>query len=168
MNLIYNRSSTISVILDNRTTGMTGHQDNPGTGFTLQKKSVNILDIESIVRAIGFSRVRTINPFDQKAVKDALDWALKSDEPTVIITRWPCVLKAFSEEDKREFGNVFASKCRVVSSKCTACKSCLGTGCPAISFDDDALRAEIDQVQCVGCGVCEQACSGKAIARTEY
>lgn len=167
MNVLYNNSNTVNVILDNRITGMTGHQENPGSGYTLQGEPAVTLNIEAIVKAIGFKNVVVINPNDLKAVKTALDWALSLDEPSVIITRWPCVLKKFSPEDMEEFSTAFKSQCAVDSEKCIGCKACIKTGCPAISFDKKEKRAIIDKNSCVGCEVCLQVCPVKAIGKVE-
>lgn len=164
MQVVYNRSNTITCILDNRITGMTGHQENPGSGYTLQGMPTKTLDIPQLVKALGIDHVRTINPLDIKAVKEALAWALELDEPSVIVTRWPCVLKKHTEEDKKEFGNYFG-KCEVEQEKCVGCKACIRTGCPALRFDKAEKKVEIDKNQCVGCGVCMQVCSFNAIKK---
>lgn len=167
LDVTYNRSNTITVILDNRITGMTGHQENPGTGYTLQGKETVQVDIEKLVRACGIEHVTTINPNDLKAVKNALDWALSLSEPSVIITRWPCVLKKFSKQDKEEFKGAFKDYCTVISEKCVGCRACIRTGCPAISFDKIAKKSGINSEQCVGCEVCLQVCPVKAIQKEE-
>lgn len=167
MNVLYNNSNTVNVILDNRITGMTGHQENPGSGYSLQGDKTVILDIEAIVKAIGFKNVVVINPNDLKAVKTALDWALSLDEPSVIITRWPCVLKKFSPEDKEKFKDAFKSYCVVDAEKCIGCKACTRTGCPAILFDKNEKKSSIDKNSCVGCEVCLQVCPVKAIGKVE-
>ena len=167
MDVIYNNSNTVNVILDNRITGMTGHQENPRSGYTLQGDKTVAIDIEAIVRALGFKNVAVINPNNLTEVKNALDHALSIDEPSVIITRWPCILKKFSPEDKEEFNTAFKNKCSVDSDKCIGCKACTKTGCPAISFDKSAKKAEIDAASCVGCEVCLQVCPVKAIRKVE-
>jgi len=167
MDVIYNNSNTVNVILDNRITGMTGHQENPGSGYTLQGEPTVTLNIEAIVKALGFKNIVVINPNDLTAVKNALDWALSLDEPSVIITRWPCVLKKFSPEDKEEFSAAFKAKCVVDLEKCIGCKACIKTGCPAIYFDKNANKATIDKNSCVGCEVCKQVCPVKAIGKVE-
>jgi indolepyruvate ferredoxin oxidoreductase, alpha subunit len=161
----YNKSNTVNVILDNRITGMTGHQDNPGTGYTLQGKETKELDIEQLVRACGIEHVIKIDPNDLAAVKNALDYALSLDEPSVIITRWPCALKKLSIQDKEEFKDVFQNKFEINHDKCIGCKACVKTGCPAISFDNETKKATIDIEQCVGCTVCSQVCPVKAIGK---
>lgn len=167
INVAYNRSNTVNVILDNRITGMTGHQENPGSGYTLQGEKVEDLNIEAIVRALGFKNVVVINPNDLVAVKNALDWAISLDEPSVIITRWPCALKKFSPEDKEEFKDLFTDKYSVDHEKCIGCKACIRTGCPAISFDKETKKSTIDYNTCVGCSVCSQVCPVKAIGKVE-
>ena len=164
LDVVYNKGNSISVILDNRITGMTGHQQNPGTGYTLQGEVTEIVDIEGLVRACGVKQVRTIDPNNLKEVKETLDWAFKLDEPSVIITRWPCVLKRFSKEDIEEFNNPFTNKCDIDKDACIGCKICMKTGCPAISFDKDEKKVNIDKNQCVGCNVCSQVCPKDAIS----
>ncbi|WP_434576933.1 indolepyruvate ferredoxin oxidoreductase subunit alpha [Thermoanaerobacterium thermosaccharolyticum] len=167
LNVAYNKSNTINVILDNRITAMTGHQENPGTGYTLQGEKTVFVDIEALVKACGIKNVRVINPNNLKEVKEALDWAYSLDEASVIITKWPCVLKKLSEEDKEEFKDAFKTKCSVDSEKCVGCKMCTKTGCPAISFNKIEKKAKIDPNSCVGCEVCLQVCPVKAIGKVE-
>lgn len=166
LDVVYNRGNSISVILDNRITGMTGHQQNPGTGYTLQGDITNEVDIEALVRACGVKHIRCIDPNNLKIVKETLDWAFELDEPSVIITRWPCVLKKFSQQDLEEFSNPFKSKCEVDAESCIGCKLCMKTGCPAISFNKESKSAQIDKNQCVGCNVCSQVCPKDAIVNT--
>ncbi|GAB6106209.1 indolepyruvate ferredoxin oxidoreductase subunit alpha [Fusibacter bizertensis] len=164
IHVAYNNGNTVSVILDNRITGMTGHQENPGTGFTLQGDPANMINIPDLVKAIGIKHVVTVNPLKLKEVETALDEAFAFDGPSVIITRWPCVLKNFSEADIKEF-NLSKKQCHVVEDKCKGCRVCTKTGCPAISFDNNTKKAKIDKYMCVGCEVCLQACPFKAIER---
>ena len=164
LHIAYNRSNTITCIMDNRITGMTGHQQHPGTGITLQGMPTRIADIPAIVKALGIDQIRVVNPLKLAEVREALQWALELDEPSVIITRWPCVLKPHSEADRAEFGD-YLGKCRIDTAKCIGCRMCIKTGCPALRFDKAAKKASIDAVQCVGCRVCLQVCPVKAISR---
>lgn len=165
LDVVYNKGNSINVILDNRITGMTGHQQNPGTGYTLQGLETEIVDIEALVKACGVKNVRVINPNNLKEVKETLDWAFDLDEASVIITRWPCVLKKLSTEDKEEFKEVFKDKCKVNKEKCIGCKKCTQTGCPALSFNKAEKKALIDSTTCVGCEVCKQVCPVGAIEK---
>ncbi len=164
LDIAYNNSNTVTVILDNRITGMTGHQENPGTGFTLQGMPAKQADIPAIVKALGIDNVKTVNPIKLDEMKEAIDWALAIDGPSVIITRWPCVLKKQSEQDVEEFGD-YKSLCVVDADKCIGCKMCINTGCPALTFDKENKKAIIDKNQCVGCEVCLQVCPVKAIEK---
>ena len=162
----YNGSPTINVILDNRITGMTGHQENPGTGYNIKGDTTSFIDIEAVVRALGLKNICIVNPLDLKAMNEALDWAYAiTDEPSVIITKWPCVLKKFSKEDKEQF-DLNMTPFVVNQDKCIGCKKCLSTGCPALRFDDESRKSNIS-VDCVGCGVCAQVCPVNAISRKE-
>jgi indolepyruvate ferredoxin oxidoreductase alpha subunit len=163
LNVAYNKGNTLTIILDNRITGMTGHQENPGSGYTLQGDTEADIDIEKIVKAFGINNVKTINPNDLTLVKNTIDWGLSQNEPTVIITRWPCVLKRFSKEDIAEFNPLFSNKCIIDTDKCIGCKKCLKVGCPSISYDKIDKKAYIDPFMCVGCTVCMQVCPVEAI-----
>ena len=165
LDVVYNKGNSISVILDNRITGMTGHQQNPGTGYTLQGDVTSEVNIEELVKACGVKHIRTINPNNLSQVKETLDWAFNLEEPSVIITRWPCALKKFSRQDIEEFNNPFTSKCSIDTDKCIGCKLCMKTGCPAISFKSEEKLVCIDKNQCVGCEVCSQVCPKDAISK---
>jgi indolepyruvate ferredoxin oxidoreductase alpha subunit len=163
----YNGGSTVNVILDNRITGMTGHQENPGTGYTACGDPTYAVKIEDVARAFGFRHIRTINPNDLKEVRETLDEFLALDEPSVIVTRWPCALKKFSREDKAEFTDAYKSKLRVDPDKCVGCRMCMRAGCPALSIDPHTKKAVVDRMQCLGCDVCAQICPKQAIGREE-
>lgn len=167
MDVIYNKSNPVSVILDNRITGMTGHQENPGTGYDAKRDPANMMDIERMVRAMGIENVTVVNPNELHTMKDVMDKAIASPEASVIITRWPCVLKKFSQEDKEEFKGAFTEKYEVHEDDCIGCKMCIRSGCPAISFDKDKKKSHIDINQCVGCSVCAQICPKQAIQKRE-
>lgn len=164
INSVYNNSNTISVILDNRITGMTGHQENPGTGYTLTGEPAVEVDIPALVKAIGVKHLVSVNPLRLDEMTKALDDAIAFEGPSVIITRWPCILKKFSDQDFKEF-DLTKKTCYVDIETCKGCRVCTKTGCPAISFDKTSKKAAIDQNMCVGCQVCLQACPFKAIKK---
>lgn len=167
--VLYNGSKVICVILDNRITGMTGGQEHPGTGSNAYREPAHEMDIEAVCRGLGAKNVTVINPNDLKQVRQALDDAYAKDEPSVIITRWPCVLKPMGEGDFAEFGDdIFMKKYTVLEDKCIGCKACIKVGCPSISMYEKeganklGLLSRIDET-CVGCDVCSQVCPTKAI-----
>lgn len=161
INCAYNMSNSTSVILDNRITGMTGHQENPGSGFTLMGEPAPQADIAAICQAIGIKKenIYVVNPLQLDEVNKALDEALGKDEPTVVITKWPCILKKFSKQDKEEY-DLSPKRCRIDQDKCTKCKMCTKCGCPAIYAGD---TISINEASCTGCGVCRQICPFGAI-----
>lgn len=164
MTVAYNNSNTVHCILDNRITGMTGHQENPGTGFKLQGEQSKQIDIPKLVEAIGIDHCVTVDPLDLKAVDKALEDAFAYDGPSVIITRWPCVLKKFSDQDIEEF-DLSPRQYKVDEEACRGCKVCIKTGCPSLSFDGEKKKAKIDPNTCVGCSVCAQSCPFDAIGK---
>ncbi len=161
MDVVYNRGNSVTVILDNRITGMTGHQQNPGTGFTLMGDPTNEVDIPMLCKAIGVKgdNIYIINPLDLTETDNALTDALSKDEPTVIIAKWPCILKKFSDKDKQEF-DLSPKRCDIDQEKCKKCKACVKTGCPAITSGD---QITINPDSCTGCSVCRQVCPFDAI-----
>lgn len=164
LDVVYNRSNTINVILDNRITGMTGGQDNPGTGYKAQGEVTEIVDIEGLVKACGVKHVIKLNPNDRLAVKNAFNYCYDLDEPSVIITDWPCVLKRkYNDDDLESYPNVFRTKFEVITDKCIGCKMCLKTGCPPLILDKETNKVSIDRDTCVGCSVCADVCPTDAI-----
>ncbi|MHC1723861.1 MAG: indolepyruvate ferredoxin oxidoreductase subunit alpha [Aminipila sp.] len=161
MDVVYNKGNNLTIILDNRITAMTGHQQNPGTGFTLMGEPATEVDIPMLCRAIGIKEenLYVINPLELDNSSQIVDKALETDEPTVIITKWPCILKKFTDQDKAEF-DLSPKKCIIDQEKCTKCRMCVKTGCPAINSGE---IIEIDQQSCTGCGVCRQVCKFDAI-----
>lgn len=164
LDVVYNNSNTITCILDNRITAMTGHQENPGTGFTLQGAVAKITDIEAVVKALGVEYIRTVNPLNRDEMKEAMDWAFEIDAPVVIISRYPCALKKYSDKDLEEFGPI-QGVCEVDEEICTGCKACVRTGCPAIHFKKEIKKSSINEEQCVGCELCMQVCPVNAISK---
>lgn len=164
LDAVYNHSNVTLIVVDNRITGMTGHQENPGSGYTITGEHAYPADIEGVARAFGMTDIHKVNPMDLEATRKALKEAIAFEGPSLVITRYPCVLKKRSPEDIAEFGTEKA-KYAVNHDDCIGCKSCLRLGCPAISFDGGAKKADIDRVACAGCGVCAQVCPKKAIGK---
>lgn len=162
LNVTYNKSRTITLILDNRITGMTGHQDHPGTGYTAQGEETQEADIEKIVKALGVNHVKTINPLDLDELHEAIDSAIECAEPSVIIARWPCVLKKFSAKDREEF-TLSRKRYKISEEKCIGCRKCIRTGCPALRYKKESKKALIDPIMCNGCSLCSQVCPAEAI-----
>ena len=154
-NIAYNQSNSTVIILDNSITGMTGHQQNPTTGYNIKGDPAGKIDLESLCRAMGFNRVRVVDPYDLKACDQAVKEELAADEPSVIISRRPCALLKYVKHK---------APLAVNKDKCIGCKSCMKIGCPAISMKDG--KAHVDFTQCVGCGVCEQLCPVGAFEST--
>ena len=154
MNMVYNQATGTVIILDNSTTGMTGHQDHAATGWTLQKEPTNAVNLVRLCEALGVKHVQEINAFDLENLERAIKAANESNEIHVIITKTPCVLL-----DKRK-KPVYVS----LSDKCKKCGMCLKPGCPAISKQADGT-VRIDDTMCTGCGLCEQLCKFDAIEK---
>ncbi|MHB8908328.1 MAG: indolepyruvate ferredoxin oxidoreductase subunit alpha [Syntrophales bacterium] len=171
LDMAYNRSNAVIVICDNRTTAMTGLQEHPATGFTLQGGKTVSVDLVALAKTLGIESVRVVDPHNLEAVRTVLKEELAKDEPSVVITRRPCVLF------KREMAKP-AKPLQIDGEKCTGCRLCLGLGCPPISWKGRPYskgRAEkntskgkdgiavIDRNLCTGCGLCQQVCRSGAI-----
>lgn len=155
-NIAYNQSNSTVIILDNSITGMTGHQQNPTTGYNIKGEPAGKVDLEALCHAMGIRRVVVVDPYDLAACDKAVKEELAAEEPSVIISRRPCVLlKSVKPQPAL----------RISADKCIGCKSCMKIGCPAISFRDG--KAVIDHTTCVGCGVCQQLCPVSAIEKPE-
>ncbi|MFO7937590.1 MAG: indolepyruvate ferredoxin oxidoreductase subunit alpha [Kiritimatiellia bacterium] len=154
LDIVYNKGKSTIIVVDNRTTAMTGHQDHPGTGRTLMNEPTYAASIEELGRACGIRRIVTINPYDLENTIDVLRDELSAGEPSLIVSRAPCILK-----EKSGIGLPFT----VDQDKCRQCKACLKLGCPAIEFREDEVR--INTKLCTGCGMCAQTCRFAAITR---
>ena len=152
VNIAYNDTPSTVIILDNSITGMTGHQQNPTTGFNLRGEPAAAVNLEALCKALGIDRVRVVDPYDLAACEAVVKEELAVDEPSVIISRRPCVLLKYVKHDK---------PVKVNADKCVGCKNCMKLGCPAIRIVDG--KAQIDDTLCVGCHVCEQMCRLNAI-----
>ena len=155
--IIYNKGRVIPCVLDNHITGMTGHQDNPGSGYNLQGEVASAIKIEDVLHAYGYENVIVVDPQDLTAMQKAVDDALASEVPAAIVSRRPCLL---IKRIKHDIG-----QCVVDTDKCIGCKKCLSVGCPAVMIK--GKKSCIDPNQCVGCTVCAQVCPVGAISRKE-
>ena len=152
VNMAYNESNATVIIVDNSITGMTGHQQNPTTGFNLKGDPCAKIDLETLCRSVGIKRVRVVDPYNLKQCDEAIKEELAANEPSVIISRRPCALLKYVKHK---------APLSVDAEKCVGCKACMKIGCPAISIVDG--KAKVDATQCVGCGVCEQLCKFDAL-----
>jgi len=161
LNVAYNRSDTIVIILDNRTTAMTGHQEHPGTGVTLKGEQTKAVEVEDVAKAFGIKRVYTVDPYNLKEVESALRDCLAADGPAVVISRRECALLPEARKAWRPI--------KVIEERCNGCGLCFGIGCAAIvkseRLDEKTGRAKawIDPLLCTGCEICAQVCARKAI-----
>lgn len=157
MNMVYNQATGTVMILDNSTTGMTGHQDHAATGKTLKGEPTYAIDIYNLCKAIGVANVVEVNAFDIEELERIVKEETARDGVSVIITKSPCVLLK---------GNVFPNKCVPIPEKCKKCGMCLRPGCPALTKNADGTIA-IDETMCNGCGLCKQLCKFDAIQTVE-
>lgn len=157
INMVYNKATGTVMILDNSTTGMTGHQDHAATGKTLMGEPTYAINIYNLCKTIGIEHVYEVNAFDVDELTKVIKREVERDEISVIITKSPCVLLK---------GNVFKHKCVAVPEKCKKCGACLKPGCPALTKKDDGT-IQIDDTMCNGCGLCMQLCKFGAIEKVE-
>ncbi len=150
-NVAYNQSNSTIIILDNSITGMTGHQQNPTTGYNIKGDPAGKINLENLCKAMGINRVKVVDPYNLKQCDEVLKEELKISEPSVIISRRPCALLKYVKHNP---------PLKVDENKCIGCKNCMKIGCPAISMKNG--KAFVDSTQCVGCNVCSQLCPKKA------
>lgn len=146
-NIAYNQSNSTVIVLDNSITGMTGHQQNPLTGYNIKGDPAGKIDLEALCRAMGFNRIQVVDPYNLEQCERVIKEELAAEEPSVIISRRPCALLKYVKHN---------APLKVNADKCVGCKSCMRLGCPAISIKNN--KAVIDSTLCVGCGVCSQLC----------
>ncbi len=153
----YKNLDVLVMILDNRTTAMTGHQPHPGTGGSETGRKFKEIDIEALVKALGIKYVKTVDPYDLRETREAIKEAMQVKGPAVIIARRECVIPVIR---RGEIGELPV----VIEERCTGCKACiLLTGCPALVYDPDTNKVRIDSLLCTGCGICNQTCPFDAI-----
>jgi indolepyruvate ferredoxin oxidoreductase alpha subunit len=150
VNAVYNKGNTITIVVDNRTTGMTGHQDHPGTGKTLMGEPTKLLDIAEVVKGLGIEKVHVLDPYKIRENRAVMRRILSEPGPAVVVSRRECVLLTPRQTPKR-----------VLPEPCNGCRLCLQLGCPAMSFI--AGKVLIDDAACVGCGMCVELCAREAI-----
>lgn len=161
IDIAYNKGFSTVIVLDNSITGMTGHQNNPANGLTIKGDPTVAVNLEALARAVGFSNVRVVDPFDIENTKAVVKEELAKAEPSLIISRRPCALLKTVKH---------AAPVVIDEDKCIGCKACLNVGCPALSQvkrENGRSLALIDNTQCVGCGVCASACKFDAIRKGE-
>lgn len=157
VNMVYNQSTGTVIILDNSTTGMTGHQDHAATGKTLKGEIVPAINIYNLCKSLGIENVYEVDAFNQKALEEVIKRETAREAVSVIITKAPCALLK---------GVKFPFKCRPVSDKCKKCGACLKPGCPALTKNEDGTIS-IDETMCNGCGLCMQLCKFSAIEQVK-
>jgi len=153
IDVVYNKGNTTVIILDNSITGMTGHQENPATGYTLRGQTTTSIDFEALGRAIGIKRIKVVDAYDLSTLEQVLKEETLAEEPSLIITKRPCVLLKRAK---------MVNKALIVNEEsCKGCRACLKIGCPSISFKDN--KAQINKMLCVGCKLCSKICKFGAI-----
>lgn len=151
-NIAYNNSNTTVIILDNSITGMTGHQQNPTTGYNIKGDPATKISLEKVCEAVGINRVTVVDPYDLETSEAVIKRELEAQEPSVIIARRPCALL----KTVKKYPPFV-----VENDKCKSCKACMKIGCPAISMKDN--KAVVDKTLCIGCGLCMDMCKFGAI-----
>ena len=157
INMVYNKSTGTVMILDNRTTGMTGHQEHAATGKTLKGEETYAIDLAELCRAVGVKNVIEVDAFDVAELEKIIKASVSGDELTVIITKAPCVLLK---------GQKFPNVCKVDADACKKCGACMKIGCPAMTRGEDG-KVKIDATMCNGCGLCKNYCKFGAIQTVE-
>lgn len=152
IDIAYNSTNSVVIILDNSITGMTGHQQNPTTGYNIKGDPAAKVSLEKLCAAVGINRVKVCDPYNLKETMAVIKEELEAEEPSVIISRRPCALLKHVNHKP---------SLKIDTEKCIGCKMCLNIGCPAISINNK--KAVIDRTQCVGCGVCTELCKKQAI-----
>lgn len=158
INSVYNKGASTIVLLDNRITGMTGHQPNPASGFTIKGDVAPSIDFVEMCKASGVKNIRVVNPFDVDECIKILKEEVEKEEVSVIITNKPCIFA-----DK----SVILPSLFIDKDKCTGCTICTKLGCPAINWDKSAKKASIDNSMCTGCDLCIKVCKFSAILKEE-
>lgn len=157
VDIVYNKGNNTVIILDNSITGMTGHQDNPTTGYTIRKEETKQVNLITLCKSIGVEHVVVADPFDVKNFEKVVKEEVEREEPSVIIAQRPCALLPNMRKK-------YSGHCHI-TDKCKKCKMCMKLGCPAISLDGDTVK--IDTTQCNGCGLCTNVCPFGAIEKEE-
>ena len=156
VDIVYNKGNNTVIILDNSITGMTGHQNNPTTGYTIRGEETKQVNLVALCKSIGVENVVVCDPFDIKEFERVVKEEVNKDEPSVIIAQRPCALLKSVK---------YTGKCRIDEDKCRNCKMCMKLGCPAISIKDGKVK--IDPTQCNGCGLCINVCPFDAIVKED-
>ncbi len=156
IDIVYNKGANTVIILDNSITGMTGHQDNPTTGYTIRGEETKQVNLLALCKSVGVDHVVIADPFDLKSFEKVVKEEVEREEPSVIIAQRPCALLKKVK---------YTGHC-VISDKCRKCKMCMKLGCPAI-FTDNGGSVKIDLTQCNGCGLCVNVCPFDAIVKED-
>ena len=154
IDIVYNKGMSTVIILDNSITGMTGHQQNPTTGYTIKGEPTRNVDLVKLANAVGIERVVVADPFDLESFEKVVKEEIAADEPSVIISQRPCALLKTVN---------YGAPCVIDEDKCKNCKMCMGIGCPAISVKNGKIS--IDNSQCNGCKLCMNVCKFGAIRK---